>query len=340
MQLSFGRTVQHESRSNRLQTFLVTLLMMLGTSPSLFSQTTYDFVVARDGSGNFRTIQEAVTACRDYAERQCIIFVKNGVYSEKLVIPASKTHITIIGQNVDSTIVTYNDYSGKVDSTGTKFRTSTSFTCHVAGNNIVMENITFVNAAGRVGQAVALHVEGDRCAFRNCKLVGNQDTLYSTGELSRQYYVGCTIEGTTDFIFGAATAVFDKCTIISKVDSYITASSTPAERQYGFVFLHCTLASDSTGRKVYLGRPWRPYAYTAFVDCEMGDHIRPEGWHNWSKPDAEKTARYFEYNSSGPGANPTARVPWSHQLTKEEASLLTVKNILGGNDGWDPEHEH
>ncbi len=327
---------QRRIQFSRLFKLLFVYAVCFGVYSPLRSQTPYDFVVARDGSGNFRTIQEAVTACRDYAERQYVIFVKNGVYNEKLLIPTWKTHITIIGQDVDSTIITYNDYSGKTDSLGKKLSTFTSFTCMVAGNNIVFENITFVNSAGRVGQAVALHVEGDRCVFRNCRLVGNQDTLLAAGENSRQYYVGCTIEGTTDFIFGPATAVFENCTIISKVNSYITAASTPPSRGYGFVFLQCKLLPDSIGRHVYLGRPWRLYAYTAFIDCEMGEHIRPEGWHNWSKPEAEKTARYSEFNSTGPGANPSSRVAWSHQLTKAEAEQLTPRNILKGFDGWDP----
>jgi pectinesterase len=296
----------------------------------------YDFVVSKDSSGNFKSIQEAVNACRDYTERQYVIFVKNGVYEEKLVIPTWKTHITIIGQDVDSTIVTYNDYSGRIDPTGKALRTFTSFTCQVAGNNIVFENVTFANSAGRVGQAVALHVEGDRCVFRNCKFIGNQDTLLASGENARQYFDQCYIEGTTDFIFGAATAFFDRCTIVSKVNSYITAASTPPAKEFGFVFLRCKLLADSVGRKVYLGRPWRLYAFTAFIGCELGEHIRPEGWHNWSKPEAEKTARYMEYKSTGPGANPAARVAWSHQLSDEEVKQFTVKNVLKGFDNWDP----
>jgi pectinesterase len=296
----------------------------------------HDFVVSKDGTGNYRTIQEAVNACRDYAERQYVIFVKNGVYEEKLLIPTWKTHITIIGQNVDSTILTYNDYSGKIDPTGKELRTFTSYTCQVAGNNTVFENFTFVNSAGRVGQAVAMHVEGDRCVFRNCKFVGNQDTLFASGELSRQYYEHCYIEGTTDFIFGAATAVFNDCVIVSKTDSYITAASTPPAKEYGFVFLNCRLVSDSAGRKVYLGRPWRLYAYTAFINCDLGAHIRPDGWHNWSKPEAEKTARYMEYNNTGPGAHAAARVLWSKQLSAAEAGKLTVQAVLSGFDGWNP----
>lgn len=293
-------------------------------------------MVAQDGSGNFGTIQEAIAACRDYAERQYLIFVKNGTYHEKLEIPSWKTHISVIGENVDSTIITYSDYSGKIGPSGKKFNTFTSFTCKVAGNNIVFENITFVNSAGRVGQAVALHVEGDRCIFRNCKLIGNQDTLFASGENSRQYFVRCTIEGTTDFIFGAATAVFDNCTVISKANSYITAASTLPTQQYGFVFLNSRLESDAAGLTVYLGRPWRLFAYTAFVNCWMGSHIRPEGWHNWGKSEAENTARYFEYNSVGPGARPDSRVLWSHQLTQTQADSLTPVNILKGIDNWDP----
>jgi pectinesterase len=240
------------------------------------------------------------------------------------------------GENVDSVIITYDDYSGKRDSTGKKLNTFTSYTCLMAGNNIVFEDITFINSAGRVGQAVAVHVEGDRCVFRNCKLIGNQDTLFGSGDNSRQYFYECYIEGTTDFIFGAATAVFEKCTIMSKSNSYITAASTPPTKEYGYVFLDCKLIADTATTKVYLGRPWRSYAYTAFINCEMGSHIVPEGWHNWNKLEAEKTARYYEYNSSGPGTNPAARVAWSHQLTKQDASRITSKSILKGHDGWNP----
>ena len=296
----------------------------------------YDYIVALDGSGDFRTITDAVNACRDYAERDFRIFIKRGIYREKLVIPAWKRRITFVGEQVEQTVITYDDYSGKLDPLGKKHGTFTSHTCLVAGTDITFENITFENSAGQVGQAVALHVEGDRCVFRNCRLLGNQDTLFGGGETSRQYFDSCYIEGTTDFIFGPSTAVFRACTILSKKDSYITAASTAPTREHGFVFLNCRLSADSAGRKVYLGRPWRLYAYTAFVRCEMGPHIRPEGWHNWSKPEAEKTARYCEYKNAGPGANPSARVAWSRQLTHEEASHLTVQNVLKGFDNWNP----
>ncbi len=303
---------------------------------TVYAQPKYDFIVAKDSTGNYKTIQEAVNACRDYAERKYFIFVKNGIYREKLLLPAWKTHITIIGENVDSTIITNNDFSGKIDSAGNKINTFTSYTCKVEGFDNSFENVTFINSAGRVGQAVALHVEGDRCVFTNCKLIGNQDTHFASGENSRQYYYNCYIEGTTDFIFGAATAVFEQCTIVSKKDSYITAASTTPQQEFGFVFLNCKLLSDSTGRKVFLGRPWRIYAQTAYLNCELGEHIVPEGWHNWNKPEAETTARYVEYKNFGAGANPKRRANWSKQLSDNEAKAFTAQNVLKGKDGWNP----
>jgi pectinesterase len=312
------------------------ILILTCSAISMASAVPYDFIVAKDGSGNFTTVQEAVTACRDYAERDYTIFVRKGTYKEKLIIPSWKRRITIIGENVDSTVITYGDYAAKLDSNGKPLGTFRTHTCLISGSDITVENITFENSAGQVGQAVAVHVEGDRCVFRNCKLLGNQDTLLGAGEHARQYFVDCSIEGTTDFIFGPSTAVFQRCTIKIKRDSYITAASTPEKQKYGFVFLDCKLTTDSVGRRVYLGRPWRLYAYTAFVRCDMGAHILPVGWHNWSKPEAEHTARYAEYESYGPGASPSTRASWSHQLSKEEGEALTVKNVLEGEDGWNP----
>jgi pectinesterase len=313
----------------------IVALSLLMCGPAL-ANSPYDFIVAKDGSGNFTTIQEAVTACRDYSERDCTIFVKKGVYEEKLVIPSWKRRITIIGERVDSTIVTFGDYASKLDANGKPLGTFRTFTCLISGCDISVENITFVNSAGPVGQAVAVHVEGDRCVFRNCRLNGNQDTLFDGGEYARQYFVDCQIEGTTDFIFGPATAVFQRCAIVSRKDSYITAASTPEQQPFGLVFLDCTLIADTNASHVYLGRPWRLHAYTAFVRCTLGKHIRPEGWHNWNKSEAELTARYSEYKSTGPGANPTTRVAWSHQLSDADVAALTPQKILAGRDGWNP----
>jgi pectinesterase len=303
--------------------------------------------VAKDGSGNYRTIQEAINATRDLGKMPVKILIKKGVYHEKIVVPSSKTNISLIGENRDSTIITYEDFSGKpnpggIDAYGKdKFSTFTSYTVLVQGNDFSAENLTIQNTAGRVGQAVALHVEGDRVVIKNCNILGNQDTLYAAKENSRQYYEDCYIEGTTDFIFGEAIAVFQNCTIKSLVNSYITAAATRQSQQFGYVFFNCKLIADTAAKKVYLGRPWRSYAKTVFIRCEMGNHIVPEGWDPWKGdamfPDKEKTAFYAEYQNKGAGATRAGRVAWSKQLTAGEAKSYTIKNILGGNDHWNPQ---
>lgn len=302
--------------------------------------------VALDGTGNYKTIQEAINSVRDLGKLRVKIFIKNGVYHEKIVVPCWKTNISLIGENKENTIITWDDYSGKSNPGGTdaykkdKFSTYTSYTVLVQGNDFIAENLTIQNTAGRVGQAVALSVEGDRVSIKNCKLLGNQDTLYLAKENSRQYYQDCLIEGTTDFIFGEAIAVFQNCTIKSLFNSYITAAATRESQKFGFVFFDCQLISDSTTNRVYLGRPWRPYAKTVFIHCEMGSHIVPEGWDPWKGDamfvDKEKTCFYAEYNNNGQGADNKQRVSWSHQLTQNEVKQYTLNNILGGMDQWNP----
>lgn len=289
------------------------------------------YVVAQDGSGDYTSLQKALDACKAFPDERITIRIKPGTYKEKIEVHSWTTRVSLIGEDAKTTILTFGDYSGKDG-----INTFTSYTVKVMGNDFQAENITFENSAGPVGQAVALHVEADRCVFRNCRFLGNQDTMYAAGEGSRQYFINCYIEGTTDFIFGAATAVFEDCKIHVKKNSYITAASTPQGQPYGYVFIHCDLTAEPEATKVYLGRPWRNYAKTVFIRSTLGAHILPEGWHNWSKPDAEKTVFYAEYKSTGPGASTTQRVPWSHQLTEAEASSYTVKNILKGNDQWDP----
>jgi pectinesterase len=288
--------------------------------------------VAADGSGEYRTIQEAVLAVRDFMQVSAVIFIKNGTYKEKLLIPSQKTNITLLGESKEGVVISYGDYSGDAE----KHSTYTSSTVRVQGNDFTAENITFENSAGRVGQAVALHVEGDRAIFRNCRLLGNQDTLFLAIENSRQYYQNCYIEGTTDFIFGSSTVVFESCTIHSKTNSYITAASTWPRQPFGLVFLNCRLTAAPEATSVYLGRPWRPNARTVFLHTEMGAHIRPEGWENWGKVSNEATAYYAEFGSTGPGAKPQGRVKWSRQLTAKEAKQYTLKTIFAGPIGWDP----
>jgi pectinesterase len=290
-------------------------------------------VVAADGSGQFRTVQAAIDALPNQSAEPVVILLKKGTYHEKVVVPTLKTHLVLRGDDAASTIITYSDHSG-----ANGISTPTSYSVLVQASDFTAENVTFENAAGyTAGQAVALHVEGDRAIFRHCRMVGNQDVLFLAAGGSRQYFQDCYIEGTTDFIFGASTGVFDHCAIKSKKNSFVTAASTPEGQAYGFVFLDCQLTADTTlAQKVYLGRPWRPYARVAYLRCNLGAHIVPAGWENWRNPENEKTATYVEYRSTGPGANPAGRVAWAHQLRTKEAKQYTLKRIFGGKQAWVP----
>lgn len=288
----------------------------------------YDFVVAKDGSGDFKTVQEAINAVPDFRKNRTIIFIKAGVYKEKLILPASKTNITFIGEDVEKNILTFDDFASKKNRFGEEMGTTGSSSFFIFAEGFTAENITFENSSGPVGQAVAVRIDGDMTAFKNCRFLGFQDTLYPHGENSRQYYKNCYIEGTVDFIFGWSTAVFDSCTIFCKDHGYITAPSTNENTQFGFVFLNCKITGNASEASFYLGRPWRPHGKAVFIACEMGPHIKPEGWHNWGKPENEKTAFFAEYKNNGPGAR-GKRVEWSHQLTEDEVHEYSIQNILG-----------
>jgi pectinesterase len=309
----------------------VLLLILAFAIYSITSAQQYKIVVSRDGTGNFRNLQEAINSIRAYMADTTTIFIKNGVYKEKVVVPSWVTNLTLIGESVEKTIITWDDHAN-IDKMGT-FKT---YTIWVQGNGFRAENITFENSAAQLGQAVAVHVDGDRAVFSNCRLLGNQDTLLTANQESRQYYENCYIEGTTDFIFGPATAWFENCHIHSKKNSYITAASTVQENKYGYVFNKCKFTAADGITKVYLGRPWRPFACTVFMHCDLNSHILPEGWDNWRNADNEKTARYSEYKNYGPGANTDKRVSWSHQLTDTEAADYTIENVFARGDSWNP----
>ena len=289
-------------------------------------------VVARDGTGQFRSVGEAVEVCRAFMEYRKVIFVKKGVYKEKVVVPSWLTNIEIVGEDRDKTVITYDDHANvPLKETGLPMGTFRTYTVKIEGCDITLRNITIENNAERLGQAVALHTEGDRLTFVNCRFLGNQDTVYTGMQNTRLCFEDCYIEGTTDFIFGPSTAWFENCEIRSKADSYVTAASTPADIQYGYVFCHCRFTADEGITKVFLGRPWRAYAYTVLLNCELGGHIVPEGWHNWKDyhdPAAERIVRYGEYGSTGNGANPKGRVEWSHQLSAKEAKAITKERVL------------
>ena len=237
--------------------------------------------------------------------------------------------ISLIGESREKTIITYDDYAGNIKNG--KQSTFNTYTILIEGNDFIAENLTIQNTSGEVGQAVALNINADRAIVSNCTLLGNQDTLYTSGRNVKNYFKDCYIEGTTDFIFGHATVLFENCTIHSKKNSYITAASTPQESTFGYVFKNCKLTANEKTTEMYLGRPWKDYAKTVFINCEMGNHIRPEGWHNWSRPEAEKTTFYGEYKCSGAGFQPKKRVSWSHQLKRAEAKKYTMENILGSD---------
>ncbi|WNQ13306.1 pectinesterase family protein [Paenibacillus aurantius] len=313
--------------------------------------------VAQDGTGDYTSIQEAVDRLPEHASRPRLLYIRNGLYREKLYI--DKPYVTLIGESAGGTVIEYSDYALKNYPDGTPYHTFNSYSVFLGGDDFTAENLTFANTAGsgkEVGQAVAAYVDGDRAVSRRCRFTGRQDTLF-TGPLPEQpmdrsrfggpgdtlprchvrhLYEECYIEGDVDFIFGSATALFLRCEIHSTGSGWITAASTPEGVEFGYVFLDCRLTGSAPAPSVYLGRPWRNHAQTVFLRCWMGPHIRPEGWDNWNKPESEGTVRYAEAGCTGPGAKPESRVAWSRQLTEEEAQAFTVQGILQGEDSWDP----
>ena len=293
----------------------------------------YDLVVAKDGSGDFFTVQEAINAVPDYRKNaRTTILIKEGSYKEKVIIPASKNAVSLIGQG--EVKITYDDYASKPNIFGENKGTSGSSSCYIYAPDFYAENITFENTSGPVGQAVACFVSANRAYFKKCRFLGFQDTLYTYGKGCRQYYDECYIEGTVDFIFGWSTAVFNRCHIHSIGNGYITAPSTDKGQKYGYVFYNCEITANSDVDKVYLSRPWRPYAQAVFIQCNMGKHILPEGWDNWRNKNNEKTVFYAEYKSKGEGANPGKRVAYSKQLKNTEG--YSIEEVLSGNDDWNP----
>jgi beta-xylosidase/pectin methylesterase-like acyl-CoA thioesterase/lysophospholipase L1-like esterase len=288
-------------------------------------------VVAKDGSGDFTTIQAAMARIgMGSPEKPATIFVHNGVYRELVFAQREKRYVRLIGEDPDNTILVYGLHANMTGLDGEKIGTFRTPTLYVDADDLTVENMTIQNDAGPVGQALAVAVNGDRVVFRNCRFLGHQDTVFLNR--GRQYFEGCYVEGTTDFLFGGATAWFEDCDIHALDSSYISATATPPEAAYGFVFNRCRV-SVAEGERTYLGRPWRDHAATLFKGCELGAGIRPEGWHNWDKPWRESTSRYLEYRNTGPGAERSGRVSWSRELTPAEADVITPATALGG---WDP----
>ena len=293
----------------------------------------YDFVVAKDGSGDFLTVQDAINAVPDFRKnKRTTILVRPGEYKERVIVPECKINISLIGQT--GAVITNDGYASKKNSLGDEMSTSGSSTCYIYAPDFYAEGITFANTAGRVGQAVACFISADRAYFKACRFLGNQDTLYTYGKGCRQYYEDCYVEGTVDFIFGWSTAVFNRCTIHSLGQGYLTAPSTDKEQKYGYVFYDCKMTAEPGVEGVALSRPWRPYAKAVFIRCDLGGHIAPAGWNNWGKKSNEETVTYAEYQNTGEGARPEARAPYGHQL--KDLTGYGIEEVLAGNDGWNP----
>ena len=299
----------------------------------LLAQT--NLVVAADGSGQFTTVQEAIMAVPSGSRTNpVVIHVKAGTYKELIYIQHEKRFFHLIGADPEKTVLTYDLHANLSGPDGRAIGTFRTPSTTIDADDFTAENLTFQNGAGPKGQALAVRVDGDRAAFRNCRFLGWQDTMLLNR--GRQYFENCYIAGHVDFIFGAATAWFEKCHIHCLADGYVTAASTPADQPFGFVFSNCKITGDQPETRTYLGRPWRIYANTIFLNTEMSGVVRPEGWNDWKKPEAHTTARYAEFNSTGPGANPSARVSWSRQLTQTGADAITLQKVLDGADGWNP----
>ena len=332
-----------------------TLTLLFALLLGLSAARARSFTVAQDGSGDFLTVQEAVNACPDYSHKVITtIYIKAGLYRECVTIPHTKFRLHFIGEGAEKTVISWNKYArGCWPGTEDKIGTSGSASVYIHSSYVTFEDIGFENTAGEgeaIGQAVAVFTDGDFLYFKRCRFIGNQDTLYTYGKygkhggVKRNYYLDCYIEGTTDFIFGPSVCWFERCTLHSKKNSYITAASTFPGQKWGYVFHRCTLTAAPGVDACYLGRPWGAFARTVFLECEMGAHIRPEGWRNWNKPDkpnTEANCYYAEWGNTGPGASTARRVWWARQLTDEQAAEYTFANVMyQPQDGivWDPEN--
>ncbi len=321
--------------------FLVTLLwttvFTCASQPAVNAASAVSTVVALDGTGMFKSIQEAINAAPQLTEptETWTIRIKPGVYRELIYVMREKRFIRLIGDDAGQTKIVGGLYAGMIGRDGQPIGTFRTPTLWIDADDFAVENLTIENDAGAVGQALALRVDGDRVKFSGCRFLGWQDTILSNR--GRHYFENCLITGAVDFIFGGGTAFFQSCEILCVGDGFITAASTLPYDEYGFVFADCRIRGTNPTVRTYLGRPWRSFATVTFQNTEMSEVVSAEGWHNWDRPDREKTARFFEIASHGVGAKSDQRVPWAHTVeTSGNAALLTPNAVLAGHDHWAP----
>ena len=323
------------------------------------------YIIAKDGSGDFTSIQEAIDAIPGGGRAPTILLLRMDEYHERVIV--NKDNVRIIGEARDRTIITNSACAKDLNPDGTERGTFLSFTMMVTGQNVEVENLTIRNDAGdgrKVGQAVAVYAAGDRGVWRNCRMIASQDTLFcgplmqkvvddiaprqsqaecvesigdSTPTHSRQYFEDCYIQGDVDFIFGPYRCWFERCTLFMNARGGLyTAANTPEIQPHGLVFHKCFLTGECEEGEAFLGRPWRKFARTVFLECEMDAHVAPEGFRDWDEP-KPVTERYAEYGTTGARADQSTRHPKQKRMTAQEAACVTIPEVIGGWDNWRPD---
>lgn len=318
--------------------------------------------IKKDNTGDFSSVSEALASLPANNKTETILYIHEGIYKEQITVLVP--FLTFLGDGPDKTILTYDLSAREMMEDGMKRGTFRTYSCMIDTHDFTAKGITFANSAGsgpQAGQALALYVDGDRIQFENCHFSGGQDTLftaplppkeiekngfigpkqYSPRINGRHYYKSCLIEGDIDFIFGGATAYFEDCEFFSKdigrrINSYVTAASTPKNQAYGYVMNRCRFTGNCPPRSAYLGRPWREYAKTVLLHCFMDEHICEEGWNDWNKTDARQTVFYAEYGNYGKGADISKRPSWIKRLEEKELAQFEKAAVLSGDDGWQP----
>ncbi|XP_004492228.1 pectinesterase-like [Cicer arietinum] len=298
-------------------------------------------VVAKDGSGKFKTVAEAVATAPDNGKTRYVIYVKKGTYKENIEIGSIKKNVMLVGDGMDATIITGN--LNFIDGT-TTFK---SATVAAVGDGFIAQDIGFQNTAGaEKHQAVALRVGADQSVINRCRIDAFQDTLYAHS--NRQFYRDSVITGTIDFIFGNAAVVFQKCKLVARKpmanqnNMYTAQGREDPGQNTGTSIQQCDLTPTADLKpvvgsiKTFLGRPWKKYSRTVVMQSFLDSHIDPTGWAEWdaASKDFLQTLYYGEYMNNGAGAGTSKRVNWPgyHVITSAaEASKFTVAQLIQGN---------